>query len=129
MLKMSKPRSSFFPTGASIGFGITPAKTRTPNRRYREEFTPFHFDLVINDEAHRSIYGDAREVVQFFQATRIGLTATPRAYLKNVNVEELEKENPKALELRLLRDTYNYFGCKPGFPTFRYDIIDAVKDP
>jgi type I restriction enzyme R subunit len=38
------------------------------DRRYREEFTPFHFDLVINDEAHRSIYGDAREVVQFFQA-------------------------------------------------------------
>jgi len=99
------------------------------DRRYREEFTPFHFDLVVNDEAHRSIYGDAREVVQFFQATRIGLTATPRAYLKNVNVEELQKENPKALELRLLRDTYNYFGCKPGFPTFRYDIIDAVKDP
>ena len=29
----------------------------------------------------------------------------------------------------MLRDTYNYFGCKPGFPTFRYDIIDAVKDP
>jgi len=99
------------------------------DRRYREEFTPFHFDLVVNDEAHRSIYGDAREVVQFFQATRVGLTATPRAYLKNVNVEELERENPKALELRLLRDTYNYFGCKPGFPTFRYDIIDAVKDP
>jgi type I restriction enzyme R subunit len=99
------------------------------DRRYREEFTPFHFDLVVNDEAHRSIYGDAREVVQFFQATRIGLTATPRAYLKNVNVEELQKENPKALELRLLRDTYNYFGCKPGFPTFRFDIIDAVKDP
>ena len=57
------------------------------------------------------------------------MTATPRAYLKNVNVEELQKENPKALEIRLLRDTYNYFGCKPGFPTFRYDIIDAVKDP
>ena len=99
------------------------------DRRYREEFTPFHFDLVVNDEAHRSIYGDAREVVQFFQATRIGLTATPKAYLKNVNVEELQRENPKALEMRLLRDTYNYFGCKPGFPTFRYDILDAVKDP
>ena len=99
------------------------------DRRYREEFTPFHFDLVVNDEAHRSIYGDAREVVQFFQATRVGLTATPRAYLRNVNVEELQKEDPKALELRLLRDTYNYFGCEPGFPTFRYDIIDAVKDP
>src|ERR1039457_6227772 len=99
------------------------------DRRYREEFTPFHFDLVVNDEAHRSIYGDAREVVQFFQATRVGLTATPKAYLKNVNIEELQQENPKALEARLLRDTYNYFGCEPGFPTFRYDILDAVKDP
>ena len=99
------------------------------DRRYREEFTPYHFDLVVNDEAHRSIYGDAREVVQFFQATRIGLTATPKAYLKNVNVEQLRQDNPKALEARLLRDTYNYFGCQPGFPTFRYDILDAVKDP
>ena len=99
------------------------------DRRYRAEFTPFFFDLVVNDEAHRSIYGDAREVVQFFQATRIGLTATPKAYLKNVNVEVLQAENPKALEARFLRDTYNYFGCEPGFPTFRYDIIDAVKDP
>ncbi len=99
------------------------------DRRYREEFTPFHFDLVVNDEAHRSIYGDAREVVQFFQATRVGLTATPKAYLKNVNVEQLRQDNPKALEARILRDTYQYFGCEPGFPTYRYDIIDAVKDP
>jgi type I restriction enzyme R subunit len=99
------------------------------DRRYREEFTPFHFDLVINDEAHRSIYGDAREVVQFFQATRIGLTATPKAYLKNVNIARLSSENPKALEARQLRDTYHYFGCEPGIPTYRYDVIDAVKDP
>ena len=99
------------------------------DRRYREEFTPFYFDLVINDEAHRSIYGDAREVVQFFQATRIGLTATPKAYLRNINIEQLSHENPKALEARQLRDTYHYFGCDPGQPTFRYDIIDAVNDP
>jgi type I restriction enzyme, R subunit len=99
------------------------------DRRYRSEFTTFHFDLVINDEAHRSIYGDAREVVQFFQATRVGLTATPKAYLKNINIEQLEQANPKALEARQLRDTYHYFGCEPGLPTFRYDIIDAVKDP
>lgn len=98
-------------------------------RRYRTEFTPFHFDLVINDEAHRSIYGDAREVVQFFQATRVGLTATPKAYLKNIDFGQLAAENPKALEARQLRDTYHYFGCEPGTPTFRYDIIDAVKDP
>jgi type I restriction enzyme R subunit len=99
------------------------------DRRYREEFTPFYFDLVINDEAHRSIYGDAREVVQFFQATRVGLTATPKAYLKNIDIQKLGSENPKALEARELRDTYKYFGCEPGFPTFRYDIVDAVKDP
>jgi len=98
------------------------------DRRYREEFTPFHFDLVINDEAHRSIYGDAREVVQFFQATRIGLTATPKAYLKNIDFDRLGQEDPKALEARQLRDTYHYFGCEPGLPTYRYDIIEAVQD-
>src|SRR5438105_4856134 len=99
------------------------------DRRYREEFTPFHFDLVVNDEAHRSIYGDAREVVQFFQATRLGLTATPRAYLSNINIDKLRQDSPKSLEVRILRDTYHYFGCKPGYPTFRYDLVDAVKDP
>ena len=118
-------------TGELLGASVVVATIQSLmiDRRYREEFTPFYFDLVINDEAHRSIYGDAREVVQFFQATRIGLTATPKAYLKNINVEELEAANPKALEARQLRDTYHYFGCEPGFPTFRYDIIDAVKDP
>src|ERR1017187_5585699 len=70
------------------------------DRRYREEFTPFHFDLVINDEAHRSIYGDAREVVQFFQATRIGLPATPKAYLKNVNIADNRRTNARLLSKR-----------------------------
>ena len=99
------------------------------DRRFRTEFTPFHFDLVINDEAHRSIYGDSRECVQFFQATRIGLTATPKAYLKNIDIDGLGRNNPKALEARQLRDTYHYFGCEPSEPTFRYDIRDSVKDP
>lgn len=118
-------------TGELLGASVVVATIQSlmVDRRYRSEFTPFYFDLVINDEAHRSIYGDAREVVQFFQATRIGLTATPKVYLKNINVEELEAENPKALEARQLRDTYHYFGCEPGMPTYRYDIIDAVKDP
>jgi len=118
-------------SGQLLGSSVVIATIQSlmTDRRYREEFTPFYFDLVINDEAHRSIYGDAREVVQFFQATRVGLTATPKAYLKNVDVAQLEQENPKALEARQLRDTYLYFGCKPGSPTYRYDIIDAVKDP
>jgi type I restriction enzyme R subunit len=118
-------------TGELLGSSVVVATIQSlmVDRRYREEFTPFYFDLVVNDEAHRSIYGDAREVVQFFQGTRIGLTATPKAYLKNVDIDKLGLENPKALEARLLRDTYHYFGCEPGNPTFRYDIIDAVKDP
>lgn len=118
-------------TGEMLGSSVVVATIQSlmTDRRYREEFTPFYFDLVINDEAHRSIYGDAREAVQFFQATRIGLTATPKAYLKNVNLEQLATEAPKALEARQLRDTYHYFGCEPGMPTFRYDIVDAVQDP
>ena len=118
-------------SGELLGASVVVATIQSlmVDRRYREEFTPFYFDLVINDEAHRSIYGDAREVMQFFQATRVGLTATPKAYLRNVNIHELASENPKALEARQLRDTYHYFGCEPGSPTYRYDIIDAVKDP
>ena len=118
-------------TGELLGSSVVVATIQSlmVDRRYREEFTPFYFDLVINDEAHRSIYGDAREVVQFFQATRVGLTATPKAYLRNVDISKLEASDPKALEARQLRDTYHYFGCEPGLPTFRYDIVDAVKDP
>ena len=100
------------------------------DRRYREEFTPFYFDLVINDEAHRSIYGDAREVVQFFQATRVGLTATPKAYLKNINIEQLEAENPKALEARQLARHLPLLRLRAGLCRhIRYDIIDAVQGP
>jgi type I restriction enzyme R subunit len=118
-------------TGEMVGSSVVVATIQSllTDRRYRDEFTPFYFDLAINDEAHRSIYGDAREVVQFFQATRVGLTATPKAYLKNINIEKLAIDDPKALEARQLRDTYHYFGCEPGQPTFRYDIVDAVQDP
>lgn len=118
-------------TGELLGSSVVVATIQSlmTDRRYRKEFTPFYFDLVVNDEAHRSIYGDAREAVQFFQATRVGLTATPKAYLKNVDTAELARENPRALEARELRDTYHYFGCEPGEPTFRYDILDAVQDP
>ena len=65
------------------------------NRRFKNEFSPFYFDLVINDEAHRSIYGDARECVEYFQATKIGLTATPKAYLKNIDIKLLGQDKLK----------------------------------
>jgi len=58
-------------TGKLLGASVVVATLQSlmMDRRYREEFTPFYFDLVINDEAHRSIYGDTREVVHFSQAT------------------------------------------------------------
>jgi type I restriction enzyme, R subunit len=118
-------------SGELLGSSVVIAtiQSLTTARRYREQFTPFYFDFVINDEAHRSIYGDAREAVQYFQATRLGLTATPRAFLKNINAERLLSEDPRALEARELRDTYRYFGCESGEPTFRYDLRDALQDP
>src|SRR6185503_14238384 len=84
-------------TGELLGSSVVVATIQSliTDRRYREEFTPFYFDLVINDEAHRSIYGDAREAVQFFQATRIGLTATPKAYLRFFCIDKAATENPK----------------------------------
>src|ERR1019366_5723777 len=59
-------------TGEPLGSSVVVATIQSlmVDCRYREEFPPFYFDLLVNDEAHRSIYGDAREVVQFFQATR-----------------------------------------------------------
>ena len=95
-------------------------------KKYKEDFSPFHFDLVINDEAHRSIYGDSKEAVQYFQGTRIGLTATPNNYLHNVNLGE---QSSRAIEARALRDTYHFFECEPKSPTFKYDIISAANDP
>ena len=53
-------------------------------------------DLVFNDECHRSIYGELpRQVVEYFQATRIGLTATPKDFLKNIDIEKLADDNPR----------------------------------
>ena len=63
------------------------------NDRYRELFSPTDFDLIISDEAHRSIGGNARAVVEYFVGYRVGLTATPKDYLKGTGENEnTEKE-------------------------------------
>ncbi|MGD0884905.1 MAG: DEAD/DEAH box helicase family protein [Thermodesulfovibrionales bacterium] len=112
------------------GASIVIATIQSLNIHYKEDFTPGYFDLVFNDECHRSIYGELpRQVVEYFQATRIGLTATPKDFLKNINIEKLSENNPKALEYRIMRDTYKHFGCEPGEPTYRYSIQDAVNAP
>lgn len=111
------------------GANIVIATIQSLNIHFKEDFTPGYFDLVFNDEAHRSIYGELpRQVVEYFQAVRIGLTATPNDFLKNVDIESLEDENPLKLEHRYLRDTYKHFGCDISTPTFRYTIQDGVRD-
>lgn len=113
------------------GASVVIATIQSLNIHYKKDFTPGYFDLVFNDECHRSIYGELpRQVVEYFQATRIGLTATPKDFLKNINIEELSENNPKALEYRMMRDTYKHFGCEPGEPTYRYTLQEAVNaDP
>jgi len=111
------------------GASIVVATIQSLNLHFKEDFTPGYFDLVINDEAHRSIYGELpRQVVEYFQAVRIGLTATPNDFLKNIDVEKLQDNDPLKLEYRFTRDTYKHFGCEMSTPTFRYTIQDGVKD-
>ncbi len=52
------------------------------NNKYQQLFSPTDFDLVISDEAHRSIGGNARAVFDYFIGYKLGLTATPRDYLR-----------------------------------------------
>src|SRR3989344_5936253 len=111
------------------GANVVVATIQSLNIHFREDFTPGYFDLVFNDEAHRSIYGDLpRQVVEYFQAIRIGLTATPNDFLKNVDVDQLADDNPLKLEYRYTRDTYKHFGCEISTPTFRYTIQDGVRE-
>ena len=125
-------KSAYYKPGRHGEWGgatIVVATIQSLNLHYKEDFTPGYFDLVFNDECHRSIYGELpRQVVEYFQATRIGLTATPKDFLKNIDVEKLADDNPKALEVRMLKDTYKHFGCEIGTPTFRYLIQDGVRD-
>ena len=71
-------------------------------------FTSGHFDLVICDEAHRSIYNKYKDIFTYFDAPLIGLTATPK--------DEIDK------------NTYDVFELENGVPTYGYDLAQAVKD-
>ena len=71
-------------------------------------FTSGHFDLLICDEAHRSIYNKYRDIFNYFDAPIVGLTATPK--------DEIDK------------NTYSIFELENGVPTYGYDLAQAVKD-
>ncbi len=99
------------------------------NNKYQRLFSPTDFDLVISDEAHRSIGGNARAVFDYFVGYKLGLTATPRDYLKGTVTESGSGvRDPRESERRLLLDTYRTFGCESGQPTSRYSLLDGVKD-
>ncbi len=98
------------------------------NDKYRKLFSPTDFDFIISDEAHRSIYGNSRGLFEYFIGFKLGLTATPKNFFRNINIEKLAKDDPKNLEKRELNDTYITFGCSNGIPTFKYDLIKGVKE-
>ena len=74
----------------------------------RKLFTVGHFDLVIVDEAHRSIYNKYQDIFTYFDAPLVGLTATPK--------DEIDK------------NTYEIFELESGAPTYGYELAQAVKD-
>lgn len=71
-------------------------------------FSCGHFDLVICDEAHRSIYNKYRDIFTYFDAPLVGLTATPK--------DEIDK------------NTYSIFELESGVPTYGYELAQAVTD-
>lgn len=107
---------------------VTTVQSLLFNNKYQQLFSPTDFDLVISDEAHRSIGGNARAVFDYFIGYKLGLTATPFDYLKRFNKDKPTTKDPREFERRLMLDTYRTFGCDDGHPTFRYSLLDGVKD-
>ena len=98
------------------------------DNKFQRLFSPTDFDLVISDEAHRSIAGNSRAVFEYFVGYKLGLTATPRDYLGRSGQAGTATNDPREAERRLMLDTYRTFGCENSEPTFRYSLLDGVKD-
>ncbi len=107
---------------------ITTVQSLSSQSKYKKLFSPTDFDLVVSDEAHRSIGGNSRAVFEYFIGYKLGLTATPKNYLRNIDPNELSETDPRSWERRQLLDTYKTFGCESGEPTFRYSLIDGVRE-
>lgn len=105
---------------------VSTIQTFLAGDKYRKEFSPTDFELVISDEAHRSIGGNSRAVFEYFVGYKLGLTATPKDYLRGFDNEGADTQ--REFERRQLLDTYKTFGCDAGQPTFRYDLLKGVQD-
>lgn len=93
-----------FSTYATMMNAIDETKTKDGNRL----FTVGHFDLIIIDESHRSIYQKYRSIFNYYDSLLVGLTATPK--------DEVDK------------NTYSIFDLEDGVPTFAYELSQAVED-
>ncbi|MCH8205523.1 MAG: DEAD/DEAH box helicase family protein, partial [Chloroflexi bacterium] len=107
---------------------VTTVQSLLFDNKYQRLFSPTDFDLVISDEAHRSIGGNARAVFDYFIGYKLGLTATPRDYLRRFDSSNPGTRDPREAERRLLLDTYRTFGCENSEPTYRYSLMDGVKE-
>jgi type I restriction enzyme R subunit len=105
---------------ASAEIVVSTVQTFMTGDRYKTEFSPTDFELVISDEAHRSLGGSSRAVFEYFVGYKLGLTATPKNYLRGLDSGDLA--NQRDYERRLLVDTYRTFGCEAGQPTYSYDL-------
>ena len=105
---------------------VTTIQSLAARNRFLHEFAPTDFQLIISDEAHRTISGNNRAIFEYFVGTKLGLTATPRDYLKGLK-EGTRQEDPHEYDRRLLLDTYRTFGSDDGKPTFRYTLLNAVQ--
>ena len=113
-------------TWANASIVVSTIQTFLAGDRYKKEFSPTDFELVISDESHRSIGGNSRAVFEYFVGYKLGLTATPKNYLKGFDAEGADSQ--REYERRLLIDTYKTFGCEPGEPTYSYDLEQGAKE-
>ncbi|MHB1355991.1 MAG: DEAD/DEAH box helicase family protein [Anaerolineae bacterium] len=105
---------------------VTTVQSLSFDDKYTRLFSPADFDLIISDEAHRSISGNQRAVFEYFMGYKLGLTATPRDYLKNIG--DIPTNDQRQWERRQLLDTYRTFGCASGDPTYQYGLLDGVRE-
>ncbi len=96
---------------ARIVFSTYPTMLNAIDREKDESgnpmFTPAHFDLIIVDESHRSIFKKYRAIFDYFDAIMVGLTATPK--------------------MEVDHNTYDFFEVEHGVPTYAYDYETAVE--
>lgn len=106
---------------------VTTIQSLMVNNKYKTLFSPTDFDLLISDESHRLLGGgNSRALFEYFLGYKLGLTATPKDYLKHLDTENME--DPREMERRMLLDTYQTFGCESGKPTYRYTLSQGAED-